>query len=123
VAPAVRSRELYGLAKSDGCEYPFEHGNKRWVGVVLVHAGPGKQRAFAVVDDGQAQDEVRLDSAAAVPVMFVGGAFGAADRTGEEASGLLVVTFISVAGWPSTVILVTLENSAPSLVWLCRYCR
>jgi hypothetical protein len=87
VAPAVRSRELHALAKSDGCEHPFEHGNKRRVGVVLVHPGPGQQRGLAEVDDGHAHDEVRLDSAAAVPVLFVGGAFGAADRTGEEAFG------------------------------------
>lgn len=97
-----------GLASANlnASKHPLEHGSERLVGIVLVHPGPGEQRGPADIDDGQAEKEIGLRSKAALG--SVGIAFGAAEGPVEEAFGwlasMVLVTFISVAGRPSTVI-------------------
>jgi hypothetical protein len=112
------AKQGWASAKLNAGKHPLEHGSERLVGIVLVHPGPSEQCGPADVDDGQAEEEIGLRSEAALG--SVGIAFGAAEGPSRKPSGwlasMVLVTFISVAGRPSTVILVISESSALSLV-------
>jgi hypothetical protein len=109
------------LAKSNALEHALEHRKELLVGHTLA-AGPGQERGITDIDGGQPPETTRLEPEAAISVL-VGTRSKQPSKPERKPSGAVPVVSISVAGCPSTVILVTLEKTAPSLAWAMRYLR